>query len=117
MNCEMMRGNSTASSATGGTTLDATGQRWIFVRGLHHSGTTLVANLLGLSPDVAAVRNGGRYQDEGQHVQHTFPAFGKRLTNSDSCAGDIYRCPGLQDKAKRLGQSGRRAQWAQLCRD
>ena len=69
-NCELMSGNGSRAAAMGGTALGDVGwaPRWIFVRGLHHSGTTLVANLLALSPQVSAIRT-GHHQDEGQHVQ------------------------------------------------
>jgi hypothetical protein len=37
--------------------------RWLFVRGLHHGGTTLAAALLALHPDVSALKL-GKYEDE-----------------------------------------------------
>ena len=37
--------------------------RWLFVRGLHHGGTTLAAALLALHPNVSALKI-GKYEDE-----------------------------------------------------
>lgn len=44
-----------------------------FVGGLHRSGTTMVVRLLGRHPDVATMRGTGAPEDEGQHLQSTFP--------------------------------------------
>uniref|UniRef100_A0A7S2RV22 Protein-tyrosine sulfotransferase n=1 Tax=Rhizochromulina marina TaxID=1034831 RepID=A0A7S2RV22_9STRA len=66
------------------------GSRWLFVRGLPHSGTTLVATLVAQHDTVAALRT-GRYQDEGQWAQHSFLRVGQRRPSS--CKGDIFRCP------------------------
>jgi hypothetical protein len=45
----------------------------IFVGGLHRSGTTLLADLLGAHPDVAALRDTGAFHDEGQFLQDVMP--------------------------------------------
>lgn len=118
-------------------TSDST-QRWIFVRGLHHSGTTLVFDLLALHPSVGALNNGGRYEDEGQHLQHVFPTVGSRnpiksspsplLTHasrdSDStptsprthrCRGNIYLCPNEYSKVTRASREARIGMKTSLC--
>lgn len=44
-----------------------------FVGGLHRSGTTLVANLLGEHPSCSGLTGTGVPKDEGQHVQTVIP--------------------------------------------
>lgn len=48
--------------------------RLVFIGGLHRSGTTLVAKLLGAHPDVSGLSDTGVWEDEGQHVQNVYPA-------------------------------------------
>jgi hypothetical protein len=50
------------------------GQRLVFVGGLHRSGTSLVARLLGAHPMVSAMSGTGVAEDEGQHVQSVYRA-------------------------------------------
>lgn len=53
--------------------------RFVFVVGLHRSGTTLLADLLSEHPDVSSFKNTGFPKDEGQFLQSVFPpakAFG-----------------------------------------
>jgi hypothetical protein len=47
--------------------------RLVFVAGLHRSGTTLVARLLGAHPDVSGFGGTGTPADEGQHLQSVYP--------------------------------------------
>lgn len=55
---------STNTSALASCTLrQGSESRWLFVRGLHHGGTTLAAAMLALHPDVSALRI-GKYEDE-----------------------------------------------------
>lgn len=49
-------------------------QRLLFVAGLHRSGTTAVARLLAEHPDVSGLSRTGVKEDEGQHLQHVYPA-------------------------------------------
>jgi len=50
-----------------------TGQRLVFVAGLHRSGTTLLARCLAAHPAVAGLRHTGVSEDEGQHLQNVLP--------------------------------------------
>jgi len=86
---------------------------WLFVRGMPHSGTTLLGRLLALHPAVAPLSNGGWYEDEGQHLQTVFAKVDDR--RPEDCQGDIFRCPAmLPPKASALE---RRELWARLCRE
>lgn len=54
-------------------------QSLLFLGGLHRSGTTLVARLLGRHPDVSGFVETGAKEDEGQHLQSVYKpanAFG-----------------------------------------
>ena len=53
-------------------TTDA-GSRLVFVGGLHRSGTTPVARILGQHPEVSALAGTGVREDEGQHLQSVYP--------------------------------------------
>lgn len=48
-------------------------RKFVFIAGLHRSGTTLLADLLGAHPDISAFKNTGAYMDEGQHLQSVYP--------------------------------------------
>ena len=47
--------------------------RWIFVAGLHRTGTSLVARLLGAHPDIASIANSPAPEDEGCYLQGAIP--------------------------------------------
>jgi hypothetical protein len=47
--------------------------RLVFVAGLHRSGTTLLARLLGAHPAVSRFEGTGVPADEGQHLQSVYP--------------------------------------------
>lgn len=48
--------------------------RFVFVGGLHRSGTSLVFRLLRAQPGVSGFRGTGVWEDEGQHLQSLLPA-------------------------------------------
>ena len=47
--------------------------RFVFLAGLHRSGTTLLARLLAAHPDVSGFSHTGVPADEGQHLQTVYP--------------------------------------------
>ena len=51
---------------------------YVFVGGLHRSGTSLLARSLEAHPSVSGFRDTGVPEDEGQHLQSVYPA-GNRL--------------------------------------
>lgn len=46
----------------------------VFVGGLHRSGTTPLARLLGAHPQISGFANTGVKEDEGQHLQDVYPS-------------------------------------------
>jgi sulfotransferase family protein len=50
------------------------GHRFVFVAGLHRSGTTLLARLLAAHPAISGFSNTGAPADEGQHLQSVYPS-------------------------------------------
>jgi hypothetical protein len=48
--------------------------RFVFLAGLHRSGTTLLARLLAAHPEVSGFSDTGVAADEGQHLQTVYPA-------------------------------------------
>jgi hypothetical protein len=73
--------------------------RLVFIGGLHRSGTTLLADLLGQHPDVSSLRGTGVTKDEGQFLQDVYPlgresggpgrfAFGARAHLVEADVGD-----------------------------
>ena len=48
--------------------------RFVFLAGLHRSGTTLLARLLAAHPEVSGFSDTGVDADEGQHLQTVYPA-------------------------------------------
>src|SRR5437763_1252312 len=48
--------------------------RFVFLAGLHRSGTTLLARLLAAHPEVSGFSGTGADADEGQHLQTVYPA-------------------------------------------
>ncbi len=49
-------------------------KRFVFVGGLHRSGTTLLARCLAGHPDISGFAGTGAKEDEGQHLQTVYPA-------------------------------------------
>ena len=47
--------------------------KFVFLCGLHRSGTTLVAKTLAQHPDISGFHNTGAPKDEGQHLQNIYP--------------------------------------------
>jgi Sulfotransferase family len=50
------------------------GHQFIFLGGLHRSGTTLLARLLASHPEISGFSGTGVPADEGQHLQSVYPA-------------------------------------------
>jgi Sulfotransferase family len=46
---------------------------FVFVTGLHRTGTSLLHRLLRAHPDISGFANTGVYEDEGQHLQSVVP--------------------------------------------
>lgn len=61
----------TTTPSSDGPSVDPT--RLVFVGGLHRSGTTPFARILGQHPDVSGLRDTGVIEDEGQHLQTVYP--------------------------------------------
>ena len=49
------------------------GGRFVFVGGLHRSGTTPLARVLGAHPEISGLSGTGVSEDEGQHLQDVYP--------------------------------------------
>jgi hypothetical protein len=59
--------------------MTARGHRFVFVCGLHRSGTSLLFQALRAHPEVSGFADTGAPEDEGQHLQNVYPparAFG-----------------------------------------
>jgi hypothetical protein len=52
--------------------IDERSHRFVFIGGLHRSGTSLLFQLLRDHPDVSAFRDTGAKEDEGQHLQSVY---------------------------------------------
>jgi hypothetical protein len=48
--------------------------RFVFLAGMHRSGTTLLARLLAAHPEISGFSETGVPEDEGQHLQTVYPA-------------------------------------------
>ncbi|QKE85803.1 sulfotransferase [Arthrobacter sp. NEB 688] len=55
------------------TTPSVDPSRLVFVGGLHRSGTTPFARILGEHPEVSGLEGTGVIEDEGQHLQDVYP--------------------------------------------
>lgn len=53
--------------------LESENYRFIFVAGLHRSGTSIVHRLIREHPEVTGFRDTGSPEDEGQHLQTVYP--------------------------------------------
>src|SRR6516225_3599330 len=61
------------ATSSGRTTSALEGHRFVFVAGLHRSGTTLLARLLAAHPEISGFSGTGVPADEGQHLQSVYP--------------------------------------------
>jgi hypothetical protein len=50
------------------------GHQFVFVAGLHRSGTTLLARLVAAHPEISGFSGTGAPADEGQHLQSVYPS-------------------------------------------
>jgi hypothetical protein len=48
-------------------------RRFLFICGLHRSGTSLLHRILAAHPDISGFHNTGAPEDEGQHLQSVYP--------------------------------------------
>lgn len=48
-------------------------KRFVFIGGLHRSGTSIFHEILKAHPDVSGFSDTGVYEDEGQHLQSVYP--------------------------------------------
>lgn len=53
------------------------GKKFVFVAGLHRSGTSLIAKCIANHPEVSSFEHTGVYQDEGQFLQRVYPRSGE----------------------------------------
>lgn len=53
------------------------GHRFVFVGGLHRSGTTIVTNCLAEHPAISGFHDTGAREDEGQFLQSVYPTAGE----------------------------------------
>lgn len=65
-----------AVPAARSTAADADRHTFVFICGLHRSGTSLLFDLLRSHPQVSGFRDTGVPRDEGQHLQTVYPAPG-----------------------------------------
>jgi hypothetical protein len=49
------------------------GHRFVFIGGLHRSGTTAVCRLIGAHPEASRLSGTGQIEDEGQFLQSVYP--------------------------------------------
>lgn len=51
--------------------------KFLFVAGLHRSGTSLITECISEHPQISGFKNTGVYQDEGQYLQTVYPRPGQ----------------------------------------
>jgi hypothetical protein len=84
----------------GSSTPAVRSEQLVFVGGLHRSGTTLLADLLGAHPEISSLSGTGVWHDEGQFLQDVYPtavdcggpgrfAFSPRAHLTEDDAGDV----------------------------
>src|SRR5438094_737096 len=65
---------------------------FIFIAGLHRSGTTMLQHILREHPDISGFKDTGAPEDEGQHLQDVFPAVRDYGGPGRFClSADVYR--------------------------
>lgn len=75
------------------------GHRFLFLGGLHRSGTSILHRLLRDHPDTSGFSDSGAREDEGQHLQSVFPAakaFGGPGRFAFDPAASLVSDPGLR---------------------
>ena len=80
------------------------GHRFLFLGGLHRSGTSILHRLLREHPDTSGFSDSGAREDEGQHLQSVFPAanaFGGPGRFAFDPAASLLSEPGLRTAQSR----------------
>ncbi|WP_326599690.1 sulfotransferase family protein [Streptomyces sp. NBC_01803] len=82
------------------------GQRFVFIGGLHRSGTTPLARTLAAHPQVSGFHETGAMEDEGQYLQSVYPTAAARTRSGPgrfalSPAAHITETSPLADPANR----------------
>jgi len=86
--------------------------KFVFISGLHRSGTSILHRVLSTSSDISGFNNTGVPEDEGQHLQSVFKAAkyfggpGKFAFNGDARLNENSSLISSQNKNKLLNEWG-----------
>jgi hypothetical protein len=81
---------------------EASGQRnrYVFIAGLHHSGTSLAYRLIANQPGVRSLQytRAGANEDEGQHMQDLWPTVSQRIASGRCLPCTVSLCLPVMDQ-------------------